>query len=86
MLEVLGLSKSFGGVRAADDVTFTVPEGKIVSLIGPNGAGKTTLFSMITGFHRPDAGKVTFCGEDITGRAPRSLRSVFEQYQGAWPQ
>jgi branched-chain amino acid transport system ATP-binding protein len=73
MLEVLGLSKSFGGVRAADDVTFTVPEGKIVSLIGPNGAGKTTLFSMITGFHRPDAGKVTFCGEDITGRAPETV-------------
>jgi len=73
MLEVREVSKSFGGVRAAHNVSLKVPEGRIVSLIGPNGAGKTTLFSLITGFLRPDAGSVSFCGKDITGHAPEAI-------------
>jgi branched-chain amino acid transport system ATP-binding protein len=87
MLEVSGLSKNFGGLHAAQDVTFTVPEGGIVSLIGPNGAGKTTLFSLITGFHTPDAGKVVFCGEDITGMAPEDVarRGLVRTFQIVQP-
>lgn len=73
MLEVRNLGKSFGGLKACRDVSISVPEGRIVSLIGPNGAGKTTLFALITGFHTPDAGHVTFMSEDITGRAPEAI-------------
>jgi len=69
MLRVSRLSKSFGGLRAVDDVSLEVAEGRIVALIGPNGAGKTTLFAMISGFLRPDAGTVVFRGTDITGMA-----------------
>jgi ABC-type branched-subunit amino acid transport system ATPase component len=68
MLEVRGISKSFGGLKAVADANLTVPKGKIVSLIGPNGAGKTTLFVLISGFLKPDAGTVTFKGGDITGQ------------------
>ncbi len=68
MLQVQGLTTIFGGLRAVDNASLEVPEGRIVALIGPNGAGKTTLFASIAGFHKPDAGTVTFRGEDITGR------------------
>jgi len=67
MLLVESLSKSFGGLKATDDVSLTVPQGGIVSLIGPNGAGKTTLFALISGFLVPDAGRVVFEGQDVTG-------------------
>ena len=67
------LSKSFGGLKACRDVSISVPQGRIVSLIGPNGAGKTTLFALITGFHKPDAGRVAFMDEDITARAPEAI-------------
>ena len=67
MLKVEGLTKIFGGLRAVDDASLEVAEGRIVALIGPNGAGKTTLFASIAGFHRADAGRVTFMGQDITG-------------------
>ena len=69
MLRVHDLRKSFGGLRAVDDVSLEVDEGRIVALIGPNGAGKTTLFAMISGFLRPDAGTVTFLDVDITRHA-----------------
>ena len=70
LLEVKGLSKSFAGLRAAQDLTFTVGEGEIVALIGPNGAGKTTCFNMIAGMHRPDAGLVLLDGQRLDGRRP----------------
>ena len=64
------LRKEFGGLVAVDDVDFSVPEGAIVSLIGPNGAGKTTFFNMLTGVYKPTAGRVSFAGEDLTGKPP----------------
>jgi branched-chain amino acid transport system ATP-binding protein len=67
MLKVEGITKIFGGLRAVDNASLEVPEGRIVALIGPNGAGKTTLFATIAGFHKPNAGKVTLQGQDITG-------------------
>ena len=73
MLEVRGLSKSFGGLKAVDQASLDVRQGEIVGLIGPNGAGKTTLFAAIAGFHAPDAGRVVFEGKDITGLAPHKI-------------
>lgn len=71
ILKIEGLSKSFGGLKAVSDVTFNVGEGEIIGLIGPNGSGKTTTLNLLTGFLKPDAGTVTFGGENITG-LPRS--------------
>jgi branched-chain amino acid transport system ATP-binding protein len=73
LLEVKGLSKSFAGLRAAQDLTFSVGEGEIVALIGPNGAGKTTCFNMIAGVHRPDAGIVLLNGQRLDGRRPDQI-------------
>ncbi|MCM2292425.1 ABC transporter ATP-binding protein [Allorhizobium sp. BGMRC 0089] len=70
MLEVSHLSKSFGGLRAVDNVSLSVPAGSICALIGPNGAGKTTCFALISGFHTPDSGQVRFLGQDISGEKP----------------
>jgi len=70
MLEVRGIAKSFGGVHAVEDVSFTVTEGMIFGLIGPNGAGKTTTFNMISGLLRPDAGEVRFAATRIDRLAP----------------
>ncbi|HSW17059.1 MAG TPA: ABC transporter ATP-binding protein [Ramlibacter sp.] len=67
MLKVEGLTKIFGGLRAVDNASLEVGEGRIVALIGPNGAGKTTLFASIAGFHPVNEGKVSFMGQDITG-------------------
>jgi len=66
ILEVEKLSKSFGGLAAVSDLNFTLPQGEILGLIGPNGSGKTTAFNLITGFLKPDWGRVTFKGIDIT--------------------
>jgi branched-chain amino acid transport system ATP-binding protein len=66
LLEVQGVTKRFGGLLANDQVSFTVGGGEIVSIIGPNGAGKSTLFNCITGFYRPDAGRVIYEGREIT--------------------
>jgi branched-chain amino acid transport system ATP-binding protein len=70
LLQLSGLNKSFGGLKAVQNVSLTVPEGTLTALIGPNGAGKTTLFALMSGFVRPDAGTVRFAGQDITGQAP----------------
>lgn len=66
LLEVVGLSKSFGGVQAVKELSFNVYPGRISALIGPNGAGKTTVFNLICGILRPDAGKIRLKGRDIT--------------------
>jgi branched-chain amino acid transport system ATP-binding protein len=70
LLELTGVSKAFGGLRAVQDVSLQVAPGTLTALIGPNGAGKTTLFALMAGFLRPDAGTVRFDGQDVTGRAP----------------
>jgi branched-chain amino acid transport system ATP-binding protein len=70
MLAVEGITKRFGGVIANHDVTFSVDEGELVGIIGPNGAGKTTLFDQITGFRRPDSGRIVFQGDVISGARP----------------
>src|SRR6201996_341702 len=72
-LIIRGLSKRFGGLRAVQDVDFTVKENETVALIGPNGAGKTTSFNLITGFHRPDAGSVMAYGKEIVGLRPHDV-------------
>jgi branched-chain amino acid transport system ATP-binding protein len=67
-LEIKGLTKSFGGLRAVNDVGFSMERDQILGLIGPNGAGKTTLLRLITGILKPDAGNVRFMGKEIVGR------------------
>ncbi|HVL81185.1 MAG TPA: ATP-binding cassette domain-containing protein [Actinomycetota bacterium] len=70
ILRVSSVQRSYGGLRAVDDVSLEVAEGEIVGLIGPNGAGKTTLFEVIAGFVAPDGGRVVFRGEDVTRWTP----------------
>src|SRR5260370_13362038 len=72
-LVIRGLSKRFGGLRAVQDVSFTVKENETLALIGPNGAGKTTSFHLITGFHRPDQGSVLAFGKEIVGLKPHDI-------------
>jgi ABC-type branched-subunit amino acid transport system ATPase component/ABC-type branched-subunit amino acid transport system permease subunit len=85
LLAVNGVSKSFGGVHAVQDVTFDVRPGEVVGLIGPNGAGKTTLFELIGGFTKADAGTVLFDGDDITRIGPegRGRRGLIRSFQDA---
>ena len=70
LLEIDGLSKSFGGLRAVNQLSFTVREREILGLIGPNGAGKSTVFNLINGVFPPDQGRVKFAGADLTGKPP----------------
>jgi branched-chain amino acid transport system ATP-binding protein len=70
LLEVSGLTKTFGGLTAVSNLSFGLDRGELVSVIGPNGAGKTTLFNLLTGAYRPTAGKILFDGIDITGCKP----------------
>jgi branched-chain amino acid transport system ATP-binding protein len=70
LLSLAGISRSFGGLAAVQDVSLAVEEGRLCALIGPNGAGKTTLFALMSGFLKPDSGTVRFAGQDITGREP----------------
>jgi branched-chain amino acid transport system ATP-binding protein len=69
-LVIRNISKRFGGLRAVQDVSFSVRENETVALIGPNGAGKTTSFNLITGFHRPDSGSITAFGRELVGLRP----------------
>ena len=73
MLQVVGLSKTFGGVKAVQDVSFSIKEGTIHSVIGPNGAGKTTLFILITGVYTPTSGEIVFNGDNVAGKSPDEL-------------
>jgi branched-chain amino acid transport system ATP-binding protein len=68
-LEVEKLTKSFGGLKAINNLDFCVNEGEIIGIIGPNGSGKTTSLNLLTGFLKPDTGRITFRGKDITGLA-----------------
>jgi branched-chain amino acid transport system permease protein len=84
-LEVRGLSKSFGGVAAVRDASFTVPEGSLTALIGPNGAGKSTMFNLITNLYQPDKGTVILRGRPITGLRSDRITSLglFRTFQTA---
>ena len=73
VLEVEALSKSFGGVRAVERVSFTLSSSELLAMIGPNGAGKTTCFNMVNGQLRPDAGSVRLNGRSILGLPPQSI-------------
>ena len=72
-LVVRNISKRFGGLRAVQDLSFSVAEGETVALIGPNGAGKTTSFNLITGYHRPDTGSVFALGRELVGLRPHDI-------------
>ena len=78
-----GLAKRFGDRIVLQDVGFEVGEGEVHGIMGPNGAGKTTCFNVLTGTHRPDAGRVTFAGENITGLPPRAIarRGIARSFQ-----
>jgi branched-chain amino acid transport system ATP-binding protein len=83
VLRIEGLTKNFGGLRVTDDVTLDVRPGELHAVIGPNGAGKTSLINQISGQLAPDAGKIMFGGEDVTGlpinkRAERGLARSFQ--------
>lgn len=69
-IKLEGLTKKFGGLTAVDEVDFEIEKGKITAIIGPNGAGKSTFFNLISGFHRPTSGTITFEGKDITKAPP----------------
>jgi neutral amino acid transport system ATP-binding protein len=73
LLEIEGVVKRFGGIRAVDGATMKVRERAITALIGPNGAGKTTLFNVVTGFYPGDRGSVTFDGRQVFGQAPYEI-------------
>jgi branched-chain amino acid transport system ATP-binding protein len=83
LLQTSGLTRRFGGLTAVDAIDLIVEPGEFVSVIGPNGAGKTTLFNLITGLDRPDGGKVTYAGEDVTGEVPERLaeRGIARSFQ-----
>ena len=73
LLEVAGLSKAFGGVRALSDVGFSVEKGEVLGFMGANGAGKTTLFSLIAGHLRSDGGRIRYLGQDLAGKRPDQI-------------
>lgn len=73
LLNVSNLSRRFGGLRAVDDLSFSVGDGEILGLIGPNGAGKTTVVNLVSGVIRPTSGRVTFDGEDVTAMPSHEL-------------
>jgi len=87
MLEVSGLSKSFGGLQAVRDVSFAVRQAEILGIIGPNGAGKTTLFNLLNGILQPDTGRVRFLDHSLLGMAPNRIarRGIGRTFQVARP-
>ena len=83
LLEIRGLAKQFGGLRALGGVDFQVEKGEIVSVIGPNGAGKTTFFNTISGLYPPDSGQILFEGADVAGLNPDQItrRGIARTFQ-----
>ena len=81
-VELIGITRSFSGVVAVDDVTLDVVDGEFLSLLGPSGCGKTTTLRLIAGFERPDAGRVRIAGDDVTGLPAykRPVNTVFQSY------
>ncbi|HEU0223942.1 MAG TPA: ABC transporter ATP-binding protein [Steroidobacteraceae bacterium] len=81
-IELAGVSRLFGAVRALDDVSLAIASGEFFALLGPSGSGKTTCLRLVAGFDHPTAGKVTLYGEDVTGVPPfeRSVNTVFQDY------
>jgi branched-chain amino acid transport system permease protein len=75
-LEAVDLAKSFGGLQAVNNVSFTVPDGSITALIGPNGAGKTTIFNLVTNLFSADRGEVRFCGRSLRGLTPGDIAAL----------
>ena len=76
ILTVENLSRAFGGIKANEDISFEVEEGQVLGVIGPNGAGKSTLFDLITGYTKPDNGKIFFENKNIFGLKPDKISSL----------
>jgi ABC-type branched-subunit amino acid transport system ATPase component len=87
LLDVTGLSKSFGGVKAVDGIDFQLKENEVMGVIGPNGSGKTTLVNLLTGFVTPDSGRIQYRGQDIAGLPPYQVadRGVARSFQMVKP-
>ena len=87
LVTVDNVSRRFGGLLAVNAVSLAAPAGRITALIGPNGAGKTTLFAIISGFLKPSAGRIRYCGEDVTGEPPHRLarRGIARTFQIVQP-
>ena len=87
LLEVLNLSKKFGGLQAVNGLVIGAEEGQILGLIGPNGAGKTTVFNLITGVYTPDSGVIRFQGKKIAGLKPYQIciKGICRTFQIAQP-
>ena len=83
LLEMANITKTFGGLKAISDITFSLDEGRIVSIIGPNGAGKTTLFNTLTGIYKPDGGSIKFQGKSLVGLRPDQIaaRGIARTFQ-----
>lgn len=82
LIEIRNLAKSFGNVKAVDDISLDIESGEFITLLGPSGSGKTTVLRMIAGFEDPDAGSIKLNGEDITHLPPfdRDVNTVFQDY------
>jgi len=76
LLSLQAVTRRFGGLVAVDAIDLEVADGGVTAVIGPNGAGKTTLFNLISGFQRPDSGRILFAGSDVTGRPPETIAAA----------
>jgi len=87
LLELQSVSKHYGSLKVTDNLSLSLAEGEALGVLGPNGAGKSTMFNLITGDVRPDAGRISYAGEDITGLAPsaRCRKGIGRSYQVPHP-